>query len=106
MASYSVHPDAVAEYGGAASYYQREASERVATAFIAEMEDAIQVLRGAPTTWRIIEEPEIRRFLLSHFPFAIYYWWEPERDHVTIYAIMHTSRRPGYWRYRIASGRT
>jgi hypothetical protein len=48
----------------------------------------------------VIEEPQIRRYLLKHFPYSIYYRWEPERDHVSIYAVMHFSRRPGYWRER------
>jgi toxin ParE1/3/4 len=101
MASYSVHPDAVAEYGRAATYYLRKASARVATAFIAEMEAAIEAVRGSPTIWPIVGEPGIRRYLLSKFPYVIYYRWESEREHVAIYAIMHTSRRPGYWRYRV-----
>jgi toxin ParE1/3/4 len=69
------------------------------------VEGAIQALRASPATWPIIEEPRIRRLLLRRFPFAIHYVWEPERDHVTIYAIMHTSRRPGYWRDRVQSGK-
>lgn len=51
--------------------------------------------------WAIIEELEIRRYLLSRFPYSIYYLWEAEQDHVSIYALMHTSRRPGYWRDRV-----
>lgn len=101
MASFGVHPDAVAEYGGAATYYRREASPRVAAAFLTEVESTIQAVCASPTTWPILEEPGLRRVLLRRFPYAIYYRWEPERNHVTIYAIMHTSRRPGYWRERV-----
>ncbi|HMH45641.1 MAG TPA: hypothetical protein VK557_19290 [Pyrinomonadaceae bacterium] len=41
------------------------------------------------------------RYLLTRFPYSIYYRWEPERDRVAIYAVMHFSRRPGYWRERL-----
>ena len=49
----------------------------------------------------VIEEPQIRRYLLTRFPYSIYYRWEPEQDRVSIYAVMHFSRRPGYWRKRV-----
>jgi toxin ParE1/3/4 len=49
----------------------------------------------------VIEEPQIRRYLLTRFPYSIYYRWNADNDRVSIYALMHTSRRPGYWRDRL-----
>jgi hypothetical protein len=73
----------------------------VAAAFVAEVEAAIQTLLASPTTWAVIEEPQIRRYLLKQFPYSIHYRWEPEGDRVSIYAVMHFSRRPDYWRERL-----
>jgi plasmid stabilization system protein ParE len=101
MASYGFHSEATEEYLVATQYYLDHASPLVAAAFVAEVEAAIQSLLDSPVTWGIIEEPQIRRYLLTRFPYSIYYRWEPERDRVSIYAVMHFSRRPGYWRDRI-----
>jgi plasmid stabilization system protein ParE len=101
MASYGFHPEAAEEYLAATQYYLEHASELIAAAFVAEVEVAIQTLRAAPTRWAVIEEPQLRRFLLTRFPYSIYYRWESENDRVSIYAMMHTSRRPGYWRDRL-----
>src|SRR6202158_3715657 len=101
MTSYGFHSEAAEEYLAATQYYLDHASPLVATAFVAEVEDAIQTLLASPTTWAVIEEPQIRRYQLTRFPYSIYYRWEPDRDRVSIYAVMHFSRRPGYWRQRL-----
>ncbi len=99
-AAYGFHPDALSEYAEAANYYIREASPRVAEAFTSAVESAVAALASDPARWRIVEEPGIRRYVLSRFPFVIYYRWEPQHDRVTIYAVMHCSREPGYWHHR------
>lgn len=101
MASYGFHSEAAEEYLAATQYYLDHASPLVAAAFVAEVEGAIQTLLASPTRWAVIEEPQIRRYLLKQFPYSIYYRWEPERDRVSIYAVMHFSRRPGYWLERL-----
>ena len=101
MASYGFHPEASEEYLAATQYYLDHASLLVAAAFVAEVETAIQTLLASPATWAIVEEPQIRRYLLTRFPYSIYYRWQPDQDRVSIYALMHFSRRPGYWRERV-----
>ena len=100
-ASYSFHPEALFEYAEAAHYYLHEVSARVADRYVTAVESVVAALVAAPTRWRIVEEPEIRRYVFSRFPFVIYYRWEAQRERVTIYAVMHTSREPGYWRDRV-----
>ena len=90
-------------YAEATKYYLHEASARVADRFVTAVEAAIATLIDDPTRWRVIEEPEIRRSVFSRFSFVIYYRWEPHRERVTIYAVMHCSREPGYWHHRIES---
>ena len=100
MASYGFHSEA-ADTSPPLSITSDHASPLVAAAFVAEVEGAIQTLLASPTRWPVIEEPQIRRYLLTRFPYSIYYRWEPERDRVSIYAVMHFSRRPDYWRERL-----
>ena len=65
MASYGFHSEAAEEYLVATQYYLDHASPLVAAAFVAEVEAAIQTLLASPTTWAVIEEPQIRRYLLK-----------------------------------------
>lgn len=101
MARYGFHSEAADEYLATTRYYLDHASPLVAAAFVAEIEAAIQALLASPTTWPVIEEPQIRRYLLPRCPYSIYYRWEPDQQRVSIYAVMHLSRRPGYWRDRL-----
>jgi len=101
---FKFHPEALLEYSEAAQYYLRNASARVAAAFVATADSAIAALIADPNRWPVIEEPEIRRCVLRHFPFVVYYRWEPRSEHIVIYAVMHCSRRPGYWLDRTPKG--
>lgn len=102
MASYGFHSEAAEEYLAATQYYLDNASPLVAAAFVAEVEAAIQGLLASPTRWAVIEEPQIRRYVLTRFPYSIYYRWDAEQGRVSIYAVMHFSRRPGYWSQRLS----
>jgi plasmid stabilization system protein ParE len=99
--SYGFHPEALFEYTEATNYYILEASPRVASEFVTAVESSVIALVAAPLRWRVIEDPDIRRYVLSRFPFVIYYRWESYHERVIIYAIMHSSREPGYWLHRI-----
>lgn len=99
--SYGFHPEALFEYAEAANYYLEAASPRVTDGFVAAVESAVATLVAAPMRWRVVEAPEIRRYVFSRFPFVIYYRWEPQHERVTIYAVMHCSREPDYWHHRI-----
>ena len=99
---YSFHPEALFEFAEATHYYLAEASPRVAEAFVTSVEFAIAALVAAPGRWRVVEAPEIRRYVFSRFPFVIYYRWEPQNERITIFAVMHSSREPNYWHHRIA----
>ena len=100
-ASYGSHPEAHFEYAEATNYHLHEASVRVAERFVAGVESAVAALVADPARWRLVEDPEIRRYVFSRFPFVIYDCWEPQHERVTIYAVMQCSREPGYWSRRI-----
>ena len=85
---------AQAELDAAVDYYAGYASERVAEAFL---QDALH------TRQRLIEHPEIgiavskrlRALAFRHFPYSLIY--RHSEDTISIHAIAHQRRRPGYW---------
>ncbi len=101
MADYGFHPDALLEYAHATTYYLREASATVAERFVAAVEAAVASVVATPDLWRVVEEPGIRRYVFRRFPYVLYYRWDAKQDFVTIFAVMHCSREPGYWKDRI-----
>ena len=76
MPVYGFHPEALLEFAEATSYYLREASPQVAHAFVEAVASAIDGLLKAPTRWRVIKHPNIRRYVFRRFPYVLYYRWE------------------------------
>jgi plasmid stabilization system protein ParE len=50
---------------------------------------------GAPSSSRY---PEVRRYAVRGFPYYVVYATEPV---ITVIAVAHTKRRPGYWLDRL-----
>lgn len=93
---YVFHPEALTEYAEAVQYYMQQRPE-VAQAFVDAVESAVYRIRESPTRWSVIDE-DVRRCLTQKFPYGILY--TIESDCVLILAVMHCSRKPGYWRNR------
>ena len=91
------HEGASADVTSAVTWYQRR-SPKAALDFIEELRRASEVIREAPERWPIGKN-KTRRFLLWRFPFAIIY--SEQESVVTIWAVAHGSRRPGYWTKRL-----
>lgn len=101
-ASSQFDPGARIEYHDAIRFYALEiGGTEVASRFVDAVESALAVVRAAPGMWRVVEPPGLRRYVLRRFPFVLYYHYRPTEDLVIIYAVMHTSREPGYWRGRL-----
>ncbi len=81
---------------GAVSYYA-DISPRLATAIIQSVESGIEEILTYPEGWQTVEEG-VRRYLAKRFPFDTYYCIESDR--IMIYAVMHMSRDPKYWKSR------
>ncbi|MGE5343120.1 MAG: type II toxin-antitoxin system RelE/ParE family toxin [Candidatus Omnitrophota bacterium] len=90
---YIFHPEALKEYEESALYYKRISID-LAISFVNCVEIGIQKIIENPKAWSIIKE-DVRRHLIKRFPFGIYYTLE--NDGIIILAIMHMSRKPGYW---------
>jgi toxin ParE1/3/4 len=93
---YVFHPEALTEYSEAVRYYTEQKTE-LAQAFINAIEDAVYRIRESPTRWAVVDE-DIRRCLVKKFPYGILY--TIEEDFILILAVMHCSRKPGYWKER------
>jgi plasmid stabilization system protein ParE len=91
------HPEARAEYKAAAEYYEKRRSG-LGAQFSIQVEAAISRIIEAPSRWPIIEA-DVRRCLTHTFPYGILYL--VENDSILILAVMHGSRKPGYWRDRL-----
>jgi plasmid stabilization system protein ParE len=76
-------------------YRQRnyEASAR----FLSEIYDALENLAQWPQRWPFYQYGTCR-FVLHRFPFSVIYRDEPAA--VSIVAVAHHKRRPGYWKDR------
>lgn len=93
---YVFHPEALTEYAEAVQYYA-ERPVGVAQAFINAIEDTVYRLRESPTRYAVIDE-DVRRCMVRRFPYSILY--TIEQDYILILAVMHCSRKPGYWKRR------
>ena len=76
-------------------YFER--SPVAADAFRAEVFAAIDSLAEDATMWPV-DADGVRYFILRRFPYTIHY--EVAASLVTVLAVAHQRRRPGYWHER------
>ena len=89
-------PEAETEIREAFLWYL-ERSPIAADAFRTETLEAIDQLGVNALIWPE-DEDAIRRHVLRHFPYAVFY--EILGSTVTVLAVAHQRRKPGYWRVR------
>jgi plasmid stabilization system protein ParE len=89
-------PEAEAEIREAFLWYF-ERSPIAADAFRTETLEAIDQLSPGALMWPE-DEDAFRRHILRHFPYTVFY--EIRGNTVTVLAVAHQRRRPGYWRER------
>ena len=90
------HPDIENEVKASYEWYQNQAAG-LGEDFLTELETAYQAIIELPNTWPKFQKG-FRRFLLSKFPFSVIYRFN--RETVYVVAVMHNSRKPGYWSER------
>jgi toxin ParE1/3/4 len=78
----------------AAFEWYLERSPEAAHAFLQELETGVSLIAETPRVWPTFEAGT-RRYLLRSYPFSIVY--RHRGDRITIVAVAHHSRRPGYW---------
>ena len=91
-------PEALEEYRDAARYSEDRFG--LGRDFVKAIEESLLVISKDPTRFQSVGQG-IRIFRMSRFPFYLFYHHTPDAALVTIYALSHHSRRPGYWRKRL-----
>lgn len=86
------HPAFEAELIEAARYLERQRQDHGRT-FLDEAEAAIERIMQEPTVWRPWRG-DIRRFLLSQFPYSIRYRIRRDEGLVEFLSIVHAARHP------------
>jgi plasmid stabilization system protein ParE len=66
--------------------------------FLDELDRVVRLVRTYPLIAAQIE-PEIRRFLLTRFPYSLIYGID--RETIVVIAVAHQHREPRYWADRI-----
>ena len=90
------HPEAEAELIAAAQFYENRVPA-LGAEFLEAIDAGAALILQDPRRWRVVEG-DIRRYMLSRFPYAIYYRVLP--DEVRVLAVKHHRRHPDYWRSR------
>ncbi len=97
MAEMRFHPDIASEVKASFIWYQEQANG-LGDDFLDELESAYQEINELPSTWPLFQNG-LRRFLLSRFPFSVIY--REHNDLIYVVAVMHNSRKTGYWLHRM-----
>lgn len=92
------HPNAETEFDLSVGFYERR-QEGLGIDFEHEVIDAISIIVEDPARWPIYKFG-LRKYVLHRFPFSLYYLDQP--DHLWIVAVAHGSRKPDYWKKRLA----
>jgi len=91
------HPEAKDDFRDAIRWY-RARSTIASVEFRKTVSGAIRNVVQAPQHWPKYLHGT-RRFVLQRFPFSVIYLDDP--DQITIIAVAHGKRRPGYWKHRL-----
>ena len=91
------HPDAENELNEAIDYYE-SCQNNLGLDFATEVYNTIQRILHYPDAWQTLDN-NIKRCLTNRFPFGIIYYQRD--DEIIILAVMHTRRKPNYWKNRV-----
>jgi toxin ParE1/3/4 len=91
------HPQADREIDSAERWYRRR-SPSAAQSFLQAVDEAVQRIAAAAELGSPYNQ-DYRWIRVKRFPYLIYYEIR-DPEPIFIYAVAHTSRRPGYWRRR------
>jgi toxin ParE1/3/4 len=93
-----IHPHAKKEIGEAEAFYE-ERSRGLGQSFADAVEAAVRRVQENPRIGHAALN-EVRRYLVTGFPYAVFYL--PEDDGIFVLAVAHQKRRPEYWARRLS----
>lgn len=91
--NYSLHPQAAQDLGEILGFYERTATPRVATGFLAEFERVARLLVANPGFGTPFDLPR-RIYPLRTYPYSVVY--RPTDDELRVLTVRHQSRLPSY----------
>jgi hypothetical protein len=94
--SFSFHPESEEEFNKAIEYYEN-IEPGLGYDFALEVYSTIQRSVDFPKAWAVLEG-DIRRSLVSRFPYGVLY--SEEREGLYVVAVMNLHREPDYWKHR------
>ena len=98
MAKLEIHPEVFLEIDEARAWYDERVPD-LGKSLLREVEAAIQTIKRYPTRWAVFDG-DARRVILHRFPYSLVYALVDHSIHIV--ALAHFSRRPGYWKHRLA----
>lgn len=90
------HGRALVELQDIAEYYEGQQAG-LGDAFLAEVDRSVTQIEMFPEAWPKVSDRS-RRIRTRRFPYGLVYQLHPDR--ITLLAVMHLRRKPGYWRNR------
>ena len=93
---FQYHPEAAKELTTSIQYYE-DRSVGLGAEFLDEIEEAIAQALAYPQSGSFLTKQD-RRILLDRFPYEIVY--DISETIITITAVKHMKRKPGYWESR------
>lgn len=97
--TYFFHPAAEAEHLETLAFYLSRQTSGLPEAYLADFEAAMAHVVKTPLRYRIERKPDIRRYALARFPYAVIY--RVKNGDIHILAVAHKRRRPDYWTGRL-----
>jgi len=90
--------EALEEYREAAAWYESQRAG-LGEEFVAAVQSAIRDIFSNPLRFTPLEDG-LRVLRMKRFPYNLIFRWLEDRQHVTIFVVMHRRRKPGYWKDR------
>lgn len=96
-----LHAEARAELQASVAFYRERAGERWAEQFKQRVAEGLKAIAANPERYPPAPDlPGVQKFRLKQFPFSLLYI--NRAVYVWVVAVAHGSRKPGYWKERIA----
>lgn len=90
--------EALEEYHEAAQYSEERFG--MGRQFVASMQAAIVAIEKTPARYQSVGQG-IRIFRMKGLPYYLFYHYDEANQAITIYAVAHHKRQPGYWHGRL-----
>lgn len=91
-------PQAEQEMNEAAIFYDKH-RHGLGREFLSMIKKGTDAISNSPIAYPI-QQNEIRRILISRFPYGILY--RDEEEQIVVIAVMHLRRAPDYWTHRVS----